>query len=154
MNNARRIARELYYTGTTTSNPSREEAEEIKDKYNLDVPYQNEFNSEVDSVLHGEEDEQDALPDHMIPHSRKFIASIYNDIEDEYNLDINNTDPRKIKRLDSRFERIQRNVWRKIMLSRIDEKLKRQVGAAIERKESMAELLMYLAMFAGINHWE
>ena len=154
MNNARRIARELHYTGTTTKNPTPDEAEEIRDKYGLDVPYKNEFNTEVEEFLAGEEDGEDELPEHMVPHTRMFVAGLLNDIEDELNIDIGNTDPRKIKRLDARFERIQRNVWRKVMLSKIDESVKKRVGAAIESKESMSELLMYLAMFASTNPWE
>lgn len=154
MNNARRIARQLHYTGSTKLNPSTEESEEIRDKYGLEVPYRSSFNSEVDDFLSGEEDGEDKLPEHMVPHTRMFIAGLLDDIEEDLGLDIGNLDPRKIKRLDNRFERIQRNVWRKVMLSKIDEGVKKRVGAAIDNKDSMFELLMYLAMFAGTNPWE
>ena len=59
MNNARRIARQLHYTGSTKLNPSTEESEEIRDKYGLEVPYRSSFNSEVDDFLSGEEDGED-----------------------------------------------------------------------------------------------
>lgn len=153
MSNTRKMARKLFYTDECDFIPSEEEERELNTKYGMQYPYKNKFNSLVDTYTSEEQEEKPeqgiSEPNNFKPYTRITIGEIVDSIEDDYNLDVNNLDPKKYKRLESRFEEIKKQVWRKIMLSRLPEPVKRELGRIVEKSESFRRMYAALLMKVG-----
>lgn len=150
MSNTRHIARKLFYTDECDYLPSEEEERELNTKYGIKFPYKNKFDSLVDEYT---TEEQEELPNTsstgFTPFSRMIISKIVDEIEDDYNLDVNNLDPKKYKRLEARFEEIQKQVWRKIMFSGLPDQIKKDVARLVERAETFQQ--MYAALLMKVS---
>lgn len=160
MNNTRTIARKLFYTGECDMLPSEEEERELRTKYGMTFPYKNRFNQMVDDFTEEQEEpipgdlspDVDEEPVEKIfqnpfpPHARMFVAKLVDELDDDLNLDVNNVDPKKYKRIESRFPEIKKTIWRKIMLSRLSDPVKQDLARGVERSQSFRRMLAYLLL--------
>lgn len=145
MNNTKYIARSLFYTGDCDYTPSEEEERELNVKYGMSFPYKNKFNKLADKYTKEQEEQEEAnTQNDLIPHTRLAIADLIDEIEDEYNLDVNNLDPKKYKRLENRFEDVQKHIWKKIMMSNLPDVIRKNLAKHVERSKSVFEILMFL----------
>lgn len=150
MSNTRKIARKLFYTDDCDYIPSEEEERELNTRYGMEYPYKNKFNSMVDEYTSEEQEEKPTTSspsdNPFKPYTRITLSEIIDQIEDDYNLDVNNRDPKKYKRLEDRFEDIKKQVWRKIMLSKLPDVIKQELGRLVDRAESFRRMYSALLM--------
>jgi|GEM_PF-4050203 len=159
MNKTKQMARELFYTGKTTMTPTEDEEIELQQKYGRSS--RRTFNDEIDDIMkYAEEDSSylssdgDTLEDQakelqieVQKYAKNLVANIFDKLEDDYNLDINNLDPHKYRRLNERFEVIKKSVWRQIMLSKLDDRIKQFLARNIEKTEDISQLLIELLFY-------
>lgn len=160
MNKTRHAARELFYTDTCSRPLDEEEEHEIRTKYNLTPPPKKYFDVQVDDILDRIGDEEDGeyidsqkpkgTPLHPI--ARTMAAAIVDEIEDDYNLDINNLDPKKYARLNDpeKFEKVKAAALRKISLSRMPEGMKKHLYNNVDRTTSARQLITTLLFAAAL----
>jgi hypothetical protein len=163
MDRTRHIARQVFYTGKTDLIPDEEEELELKHKYNLEVPRSDfKFNDEVDEYLDEYEEDGEYLSDSggkeaskklqealFPPYARAAVGRIIDELEDDYNLDINNLDPKKYRRLDQNLETIKKAAYRKIMFSQIPDPTKQRLARNIEKSNSVAKLFITLLLYTS-----
>jgi len=152
MNNTRKIARQLFYTDKCDILPTEEEERELNIRYGMKYPYKNKFNSLVDEYTSEEQEELSSSTTKIFtaspftPYSRLFLSEIVDEIDDEYNLDVDNLDANKYERLEVRFEEIKKQIWRKIMLSKLPDPVKTQIGRGIDKSKNFLEMYSFLLL--------
>lgn len=150
--NTKRIARQLFYTGNTDIEPTEEEEYKLNTKYGITIPKKDRFKKEVAKVMKYNEDEEggSAIPEDRLPPTVKSaISRIYDELEDEFNLDIDNKDPKKYQRLQQRFDVFKKAAWRKVMFLEIPEIYKRDLSKRIDSATTPEEILLLLCYRAG-----
>jgi hypothetical protein len=149
MSNTRKIAQKIFYTGECDILPTEEEEHELSTKYGMKFPYQNKFNKLVSDFTEEQEEKpaKAGLFDNPFPPvTRAALSKIVDELDDDYNLGVDNIDPKKYKRLESRLDDVKKNAWRKIMLSKIPDITKRELAKGIERAKSIRSLFAYLLL--------
>jgi len=143
----KQIARDIFYTGNTRIVPTEDETLLLKQKYGLTVPNSNNFQKQVNSFLNPADDAEDAeehIGSMLSKITRGFLSRLYDEIEDDYNLDLPNRDPKKYEKLEDNFTQIQKAIWRKVSLSKLPEPEKNSVAKRILKATTVSALLSYL----------
>jgi hypothetical protein len=146
----KQIARDLFYTGKTDITPTEDEELQLKQKYGLEVPYKSTFQHEVDGILAPSEDAEEGFTSTLSKVTSRYLGNLYDEIEDDYNLDITNRDVEKYNKLENNFEAIKKAIYRKVMLSKLPETEKNMVSKRIESSKDINQLLSYLE-FGSLN---